>query len=346
MAKPDLKRNTDVPATIAGFYFQIILACREICMEHVEQVGVETGADIVVIDDNKYKTYIETKLHSRNFNCFSRDVIKTIYNFYSSYKKSEQIKKMIFLTNVGIAYKNKSLFDTWGTVDIQKIQYIKKAILRQSVETSTECKKMFEQFCAKFSKEKKDLLDDLIKEVFNQNSAYKYLDYAIENSDCSYDTFIEKTKFIFLNKKKVEVFEAIEKETEEKIAKDYLQIPENIQKESISEEGAKLVFSRLVKIFFDCIVENSQKGTKRYIFVKEYQDCLSDYYANKETSKAIKEAKQVNHWIKMLAYDEEEFLEELDLEQEEDRVYQECYSNVKTLFLNKIQEEKGDLAFE
>lgn len=31
MANPDLKRNTDAPATITGFYYQIIIVCREIC---------------------------------------------------------------------------------------------------------------------------------------------------------------------------------------------------------------------------------------------------------------------------------------------------------------------------
>lgn len=62
MAKPDISQNTDVPATIAGFYFQIVLACREICKYDVEEVGVETGADIVVVFSNKGKEYIETKL--------------------------------------------------------------------------------------------------------------------------------------------------------------------------------------------------------------------------------------------------------------------------------------------
>lgn len=83
MAEPDLKRNTDVPSTIAGFYFQILIACYEICRKNVEEVGIETGADIVVIDNKKERHYIETKLHAKKFNRFSEDVKKTIYNFYN-----------------------------------------------------------------------------------------------------------------------------------------------------------------------------------------------------------------------------------------------------------------------
>ena len=51
MAKPDRKRDTNVPSTIAGFYLQIILACYEICRDDIREVGVETDADVVVIDN-------------------------------------------------------------------------------------------------------------------------------------------------------------------------------------------------------------------------------------------------------------------------------------------------------
>ena len=110
MAKPDLKRNTDVPATIAGFYYQIVIACREICQDHVKEVGIENGADIAIIYDNSQKTYIEAKLHGAKFSRFSEDIQKTIYNFYNSYEKANQVQKMIFTTNTDISNKDKVFF--------------------------------------------------------------------------------------------------------------------------------------------------------------------------------------------------------------------------------------------
>ena len=50
MAELDRKRSTDVPGSIAGFYYQILLACKEVSRYgEVEEVGVETGADVNVI---------------------------------------------------------------------------------------------------------------------------------------------------------------------------------------------------------------------------------------------------------------------------------------------------------
>lgn len=112
MAEPDLKRNTDVPSFIAGFYFQILIACYEICRKNVEEVGIETRADIVVIDNKKERHYfIEIKLHAKKFNRFSEDVKKTIYNFYNGYKKSDKVSEMIFLTNLIRNTKYDSLHD-------------------------------------------------------------------------------------------------------------------------------------------------------------------------------------------------------------------------------------------
>lgn len=83
MAKPDQKWDTNVPSTIAGFYFQIILACYEICQDGIRGVGVETDADVVAIDNTGEKFYIESKIHAKEFGRFSEDVKKTIYNFYN-----------------------------------------------------------------------------------------------------------------------------------------------------------------------------------------------------------------------------------------------------------------------
>ena len=98
MAELDRKRSTDVPGSIAGFYYQILLACKEVSRYgEVEEVGVETGADVNVITVSKGVVNIEAKLHQDNFGKYAEDIVKTIYNFYKSDDKN--IEKLVFSTN-------------------------------------------------------------------------------------------------------------------------------------------------------------------------------------------------------------------------------------------------------
>lgn len=345
MAKPDFKRNTDVPGTIAGFYYQIIIACKEICKDGTKEVGVETGGDVVTITTSGKRNYIEAKLHTNNFSCFSNDVIKTIYNFYNAYKQSDQIEKMLFTTNVGVTSKDKSLFDTWGTTSNDEIHYIQEAVLRKSIELHDECKKNYDIFCSKVpnrkSKSKAELVGKLCEEVFVKKNC-GYSDYAVENSECSYKMFISMLKFEFCNKEKDVLLAEIEKDTEKKIVNDYLVLPENINGEALSEEGAKDIFCCLVKMFFDRVVENSQHRMCKNISVQEYKACLINYLENKAV---LEEARRVKESLERLAYDESEMIESLDLEKNEDQAYLACYSKVKQLFLMKLNTEKGSYTF-
>lgn len=343
MAKPDMNRNTDVPATIAGFYYQIIIACREICKDFVEEVGVETGADVVIIDKGREKSYIEAKLHTDKFSRFSSDVTKTIYNFYNDYKKSNQIKQMLFTSNVGIGAKDRPFFCTWGLANAQEIEYVQKAVLRKSIELHKECKQNYEKFCLQFPKESSQKKrEELEKEVFEKKTAYQYGEYAVENEECTYEEFIGKLKFEFCDKDKKELLTELEEEAEKKIIIDYQNMPENVGHAILPEDGAKCIFCSLVKIFFDCVVENRKKGVERNISVAEYQKCLQDYYRKKAVPE---DAKRVKQCLERLAFDENEVTSDLNLEEEGDRLYLECYSKVKKLFLIKLQEEKGNLAY-
>lgn len=345
MAKPDSSRNTDVPATIAGFYCQIVIACAEICKEDVREVGIETGADVVVIDKESKKTCIESKLHSKKFGRFSDDIIKTIYNFYNDYKESEQIAKMSFVTNVGILLRDKAFFDEWGNAYDEEVRYIREAVLRKSIELHKECKENYMQFCKKMKAKgvsDKDCKNILYEKIFDSKGIYPYADYAVENEECSYKEFIDKIEFKFYDKEKLQLLEELEMKAQKKIEQDYLLISEDIGDESLSKEAAKQIFCSLVKLFFDCICENTQRGTRNNISVSQYKKCLKDYNKNKTISE---EAGKIKRILGMLAYDEEQLIDELELETEEDCKYLECYSKVKQLFLMKIHDEKGDLEF-
>lgn len=345
MARPDDKRNTDVPATIAGFYCQILIACGEICKDDVTEVGVETGADVVSIDKNLKKTYIESKLYSRNFRRFSEEIIKTIYNFYNSYRKTFQIHKMLFLTNTGIVEDDAELFQKWGTEYDKEIEYLREAILRKSIESHNECKKNYRDFCMQLksqSIEEKDYYATLKQKVLSSTGNCQYGDYAVENDDCSYRDFIQMMGFRFHSKGKRETLDVLTKAAKEKIIQDYYTMKENVSHSILSSEGAEYILGKLVKKFFDCIVGNSQSGTVKLISKEEYRRCLEEYLLD---NKSCEEADRIMRILNMLGYDEEDLLDDLDLDEEEDIRFLKCYSAVKDLFLKKVQEEDGKLDF-
>lgn len=342
MAKPDRKRDTNVPSTIAGFYFQIVLACYEICQDGIKEVGVETDADVVAIDNAGEKSYIESKLHAKKFGRFSEDVKKTIYNFYNGYVKADKIKKMYFVTNVKSQDSDKAFFDAWNTgkQDPDEIMYIKEAVLRKSIAAHVECQDCYKQFCKEMKrtkpKDKDDYEDELVQEVFCGTGCYPYGRYAVENDECTYPEFVQRLQFCFLNKKKKDLLEEIEKKTKDKIKADYKILRENSTHQDLTDQGADEVFCMLVKLFFDCIVENSQKKTKRTIWVEKYRSCLSAYRNNEIASEEMHILKQC---LENLSFDEENMLDGLDLEKAEDKAFFKCYSAVKEVFVGKLCEE-------
>jgi len=348
MAKPDRKRDTNVPSTIAGFYFQIVLACYEICQDGIREVGVETDADVVAIDNGGEKVYIESKLHSKKFGRFSDDVKKTIYNFYNGYVKSDKIKKMYFVTNVESQDSDKAFFDAWNTggQDDEEIMYIKEAVLRKSIVSHVECQKCYKLFCKEKKitqpKDKDDYGNELVQEVFEGTGRYPYERFAVENDECTYPEFIQKLQFKFLNKKKKELLEQIEKVTKDKIKADYKLLKENTAHKELTDQGAENVFCMLVKIFFDSITQNSQNKAKQMILSVEYEECLKRYYINGFASEDMFILKQC---LENLSFDEENILHDLDLGEVEDEAFFKCYSTVKDIFIRKLYEEKGKLDF-
>jgi hypothetical protein len=348
MASIDDLRVTDVPGSIAGFYLQIVVACNEICKEDVSEVGVETGADIVVINKKHEKKYIETKLHTAKFHKYSEDVIKTLYNFYNSYRQKEKIIKMEFMTNVGI--KEETLFNSWGTDNANEIRYIKEALLRKSIDAHSQCKENFEGYYNNKVEErkkqghsedekleKKEFLIELIKEVFSEKENKSYSLYAIENSELEYNKFRDILNFKYANKKKCELIKSIEDETINKIKKDYIEIPINVHNEKLADTFAEYIFNCLVNKVFDTISENSQNRTKINVPVNYYFDCLSECYKNRVIPKDISNMKLC---LEALAFDEEDFMENLILDNADDYRYLNCYLTVKNLFIEKLLHEK------
>ncbi|MHB9938179.1 hypothetical protein CF098_09190 [Clostridium sporogenes] len=139
-------RSTDVKESIAGYYYQLLIACRELCslanikrINHQNSVGIEKGSDIKIFKIDGNETSIEAKFYKiSNFNKKSLPIIHTIYNFHNSYKGGAKSGKYIFSTNVGMHDSDSDFFENWPK-DIsddltEYIQFVKLCVIRESIK--------------------------------------------------------------------------------------------------------------------------------------------------------------------------------------------------------------------
>lgn len=117
-----MSRSTDVKESIAGYYYQLLIACKELCslanikrINDQNSVGIEKGSDIKIFQMDGNETSIEAKFYKiSSFNKRSLPIIHTIYNFYNSYKSGAKSAKYIFSTNVGMHDSDSDFFKKIG----------------------------------------------------------------------------------------------------------------------------------------------------------------------------------------------------------------------------------------
>ncbi|PJI06545.1 MULTISPECIES: hypothetical protein [Clostridium] len=202
-------KSTDVSGSIAGYYYQILLACKELTsnIDEIKEIGIETGADVRVIKYKNEKQSIEAKFHKLNIGMYNKDIIKTIYNFY---RYSSDDSKLTLSTNVTSTKKDRDFFRKWingGLDEKQKIIYIKKCILRH-------CKSNVNSFSSYYEKYKKSINDKynikngkepyyinkLEEAIFKDNFDMKlYKKYAYVDENVDYNEFATKLNFEFRN---------------------------------------------------------------------------------------------------------------------------------------------------
>lgn len=139
--------NTDVPASLAGYFYQLLLACKELVIlinnheDTSNYVAIEKGSDIKVFMKNN--VCIEAKFYSDTYFTRNHKSIKhTIYNFYNDYqshlKKGSNPNKYIYRTNVPVSNVDKHFFDLWSNKTITKydnyIDFVKESILSDSIK--------------------------------------------------------------------------------------------------------------------------------------------------------------------------------------------------------------------
>ncbi|MCU5101265.1 hypothetical protein OCA20_14245 [Bacillus cereus] len=206
----DNQKSTDVKQSIAGFYFQLLIACKElvsISKEHPKgYVGVEYGADIRVNkgDDR----FIEAKFYKQDyFTRYSEAIRHTIYNFYNTYRKSGLGASDTFLinTNVPISKTDAEFFIDWNNgvypCELSYINYVKDCLVYEYIEKD-DFKEVYTAFKEKYQKEnpnnkKPKFKSALIKYLHENPQDYKlYIPRGLINNEEIFN-FVKRVQFEF-----------------------------------------------------------------------------------------------------------------------------------------------------
>lgn len=229
-------RSTDVKESIAGYYYQLLIACRELCSlasikgtNPKNSVGIEKGSDIKIFKMDGAETSIEAKFYKiSSFNKKSLPIIHTIYNFHNSFKSGAKSTKYIFSTNVGLHDRDSDFFKNWPrdtNVDLTEyIQFVKLCVIRESIKREA-FNKNFSDFKDKYK----------AKGIEPDNSKYElsfYTDLLINDlcsgledfdnfgsimDETSIKEFVTRIEFQFSAKEKFEEVSSIKDKIHESI---------------------------------------------------------------------------------------------------------------------------------
>ncbi|QNK88099.1 hypothetical protein H7992_23660 [Sporosarcina sp. resist] len=222
--------STDVKHSIAGFYYQLLIACNElvsITNYPNGYVGVEYGADIRVNKGND--RFIEAKFYKNDtFSRYSEAIRHTIYNFYHTYRTTKTSGTFNINTNVPISKSGIEFFDNWNKGDFKDpsdyIHYVKDCLVYEYIEKKP-IKQVFEDFKSthksKFPEQKKpQYKSELIKQLKLDHKNYmKYIPHDILISDEDIFNFIKQVSFNFPTKKteKYDSVIRLKEDTEKKL---------------------------------------------------------------------------------------------------------------------------------
>lgn len=189
--------NTDVPASLAGYYYQLLIACKELVIlinnhDHESNyIAIEKGSDVKVFTKNN--VCIEAKFYSdASFTKNHKSIKHTIYNFYNDFKTNLKngidTNEYIYKTNVPVANNDYEFFEKWNNkliVDFSDyIEYIKECILNDSVT-----KKPFSEAFNEYKKRANVKPDD--KGNISFSAYYNALKKDIKNGNECYTNYID-----------------------------------------------------------------------------------------------------------------------------------------------------------
>ncbi len=250
---------TDVPESISGYYYQILLAIRELfkLVDDNDGVGIEKGADIRLFKRLEKNYSIEAKFYSKDFDRNSEPITHTIYNFYNNCLDDESL---IFETNVKI---NDSLLNEISDVtDSNKItedqiQYVCYCIMKESLGVTIGKGDGEYKVGDKFKEFLKNSEIDFKKYITQKHYNYYYKQFDESNTIKFFGIDINKSKVKLLIVKIR--FKAGREETK---AKSIGQLKNDIKSNFINFDLDSLHYDEVIKYivdkFLETTIENNQ----------------------------------------------------------------------------------------
>ncbi|MEK4110098.1 hypothetical protein ABIC86_002380 [Paenibacillus sp. DS2363] len=212
-------KSTDVKHSIAGFYFQLLIACYELVNVYEYEdayVGVECDADVRVNYGNDQ--FIEAKFYSDD--SFTRNqeaITHTIYNFYHTYKRTKTSGTFQIKTNVPFATSDFDFFNNWNTkkfdIPNEYINYVKDCLVYEYADKK-EGKEAYEVFKMSYKKSNPQLKRPQFKRaLINHLHLYpdEYKNFLSEDVLISDEEILEFVKLVTFDtpRKKVDKFSSI-----------------------------------------------------------------------------------------------------------------------------------------
>lgn len=332
-------KSTDVKHSIAGFYFQLLIACKEfvsICGEYPDgYVGVEYGADIRVNKGND--RYIEAKFYKRDyFTRYSEAIRHTIYNFYNTFRKTGKLGALFIInTNVPISKTDIDFFTGWnnGTIpsQIEYINYVKDCIVYEYLDKEP-FKKNYTKFKEDYKKDNPDIKQpkfksNLIKHLHKNPSDYVlYIPNEILLKDNEIIDFIKQVRFDFPDKR-IEKYDSI------------IQLNGAIENKlmELFPGFNSQQYSNLRYLIMNAFLDTTASSIKHVLYAKEMEDivkhqeqAITELIENDSLVKTIKEienelikyerklvnkgfSNQLEHIFKILGSCTEQWIQEIRL---------------------------------
>ncbi|MCC0738857.1 hypothetical protein [Clostridioides sp. ZZV14-5902] len=275
------KTNTDVPESIAGYYYQILLAIRALTKLSNDEdcIGIEKGADVRIIEKCGDKISIEAKFYKNGMNSSHKAIIHTIYNFYNNLIDD---KHLIFQTNVEI---QDTLLDSISNVkeidDItdEQLAYICISLMKEYCNKNTKVqdkviKEHFREYIELASRTTNEI--KIESNILDKHYQYYYNQFTHEQTIPFWSHEIDKEKVKLLIKK-IEFKGCIKQEKYESIKKLKDDISQELNKFDIREEHIKNIIKILVDMFLATTVKSDEFDT---ISLKDLKDKLEEIVLN------------------------------------------------------------------
>ncbi|MBJ6361831.1 hypothetical protein ACFOQM_11085 [Paenibacillus sp. GCM10012307] len=268
---------TDVKHSIAGFYYQLLIAVRELVgiSEFPNgYVGVECDADVRVNKGDDL--FIEVKFYKANSFSRNDDPIRhTIYNFYNHFKKTKTTGLFNIRTNVPISKNDKLFFENWNNGFFANIDeyliYIKNCLVYENL-SKKPVKERFELFKIQYDSNHPDMMKPqyntaFIKSLVNDRNEHSFC--ADPNgvlSDEDLKVFINQIFFNFpsLNEDKYDSVIKLKDDTEK------------LLKEKFPEIEARQ-YDNIRYMILDSFLDTTVDGKRTHVTVEELHGIVRDY---------------------------------------------------------------------